>query len=134
MKDCRTDWVVKMRIDKWLWAARFHKTRSLATQAIEAGRVRLNGERCKPSREVRAGDEIILQANGLEWQIRVKGFSDKRGSAILARELYEESESSRIKREEMLAMRRMSSEPAREIKGRPTKRERRVLTRLKTGE
>lgn len=123
-----------MRIDKWLWAARFHKTRSLATQAIEAGRVRLNGERCKPSREVRAGDEIILQANGLEWQIRVKGFSDKRGSAILARELYEESESSRIKREEMLAMRRMSSEPAREIKGRPTKRERRVLTRLKTGE
>lgn len=123
-----------MRIDKWLWAARFYKTRSLAVQAIEAGQVRLESERCKPAKEVRVGDELLVRHNGLEWHIVVKELSDKRGSSSVAQRLYEETESSRIKREEMLAMRRMSGEPAREIKGRPTKRDRRVLTRLKTSE
>jgi ribosome-associated heat shock protein Hsp15 len=123
-----------MRIDKWLWAARFYKTRSLATQAIEAGQVRLNGERCKPAREIKAGDEVILRHNGLEWQIRVKALSDQRGSSIVARMLYEETEGSRTRREETIAMRRMSSEPALEIRGRPTKRNRRLLTRFKTCE
>ena len=123
-----------MRIDKWLWAARFFKTRSLATQAIEAGQVKLNSERCKPAKEVRAGDGVLVRHGGLEWHIVVKALSDKRGPASVAQRLYEETESSRIKREESLALRRMTSEPAHDIKGRPTKRDRRVLTRFKSGE
>lgn len=126
--------VTKMRLDKWLWAARFYKTRSLATQAIESGQVRLNSERCKPAKDARIGDEILLRHGGLEWQVVVMGLSDRRGSASVAQKLYEETESSRAKREEALALRRMTSEPAHDIKGRPTKRDRRVLTRFKSGE
>lgn len=123
-----------MRIDKWLWAARFYKTRSLATQAIEAGQVRLNGERCKPAREVRIGDDIIVRQGGLDWQIVVRELSDKRGPASVAQKLYEETESSRIKREDAISIRRMTSEPAHDIKGRPTKRDRRALIRFRNGE
>lgn len=123
-----------MRIDKWLWATRFFKTRSLATQAIEAGQVRLNSERCKPAKEVKIGDEVLMRRGDLEWQVVVKALSDKRGPASMAQTLYEETESSRIKREESLVLRRMASEPAREIKGRPTKRDRRALTRFKSGQ
>ncbi len=128
------DSVDDMRLDKWLWAARFYKTRSLATQAIEAGQVKLNSDRCKPAKEVRIGDEILVRHGGLEWQVIVMGLSDRRGSASVAQELYEETESSRAKREETLSLRRMTSEPAHDIKGRPTKRDRRVLTRFKSGE
>jgi ribosome-associated heat shock protein Hsp15 len=123
-----------MRIDKWLWAARFYKTRSLATHAVGSGQVRLNAERCKPARELRVGDEVLVRSNGLEWQVIVKGLSDRRGSASVAQGLYEESEASRARREDVLLMRRLSSEPAREINGRPTKRDRRILTRFKEGE
>lgn len=123
-----------MRLDKWLWAARFYKTRSLATQAIEAGQVRLNSERCKPAKEIRVGDSLLVQHGGLEWHVMVKGLSDKRGAASVAQQLYEETESSRIKREESLALRRICNEPAHDMKGRPTKRDRRVLTRFKYGE
>lgn len=123
-----------MRLDKWLWAARFYKTRSLATQAIESGQVRLNSERCKPAKEARIGDEILVRHGGLEWQVIVMGLSDKRGPASVAQKLYEEAESSRAKREEALYLRRMTSEPAHDIKGRPTKRDRRLLTRFKSGE
>lgn len=123
-----------MRIDKWLWATRFYKTRSLATQAIEAGQVRLNSERCKPAKEVKIGDEILIRQGGLEWQIAVKALSDKRGPASVAQMLYEETEGSRIKREETIALRRMTRDSALEIKGRPTKRDRRALTRFKSGQ
>lgn len=123
-----------MRIDKWLWAARFYKTRSLATQAIEAGQVRLNAERCKPAKDVRVGDEILVRSGGLEWQIIVQALSEKRGSATVAKLLYEETESSRRRREEQISLRRLTSEPAREIKGRPTKRDRRALTRFQQEE
>lgn len=123
-----------MRIDKWLWAARFYKTRSLATHAVGSGQVRLNAERCKPARDVRVGDEVLVRSNGLEWQVIVKGLSDRRGSASVAQEMYEESETSRARREEVLLMRRLSNEPAQGITGRPTKRDRRILTRFKERE
>jgi ribosome-associated heat shock protein Hsp15 len=116
-----------MRIDKWLWAARFFKTRSLASQAVDSGRVQLNGERCKPAKEVRPNDALRIRAGETEWQVVVRGLSDKRGPACLAQTLYEETAESRAGRDEQAAMRKLSKEPAREIKGRPTKRDRRRL-------
>jgi ribosome-associated heat shock protein Hsp15 len=123
-----------MRIDKWLWAARFYKTRSLATQAIEAGQVRVNDERCKPAKDLRVGDDVLVRQGGLEWRVVVKGLADRRGPASLAQKLYEETADSRAQREEALAMRRLGGEPAQDMKGRPTKRDRRQLARFKAGE
>ena len=116
-----------MRIDKWLWAARFYKTRSLAQQAVEGGKVRLNGERIKPAKEVRVGDSLALTLNDLVWDITVCGISDKRGPATAARALYEESADSVKQRNEQIALRKLSAEPAQLRHGRPTKRERRQL-------
>ena len=81
-----------VRIDKWLWAARFFKTRSLAAEAIERGKVKVNGDRCKPARHVRGGDLLDIDNGSTEWQVRVLALSDKRGSATLARQLYAETE------------------------------------------
>ena len=120
-----------MRLDKWLWAARFYKTRSLAQQAIEAGRVRLGGERVKPSREVRPGDLLAISTHELEWQIAVRALSQQRGPAAAARLLYEESEASRAAREARLAQRKLAREPAYELQGRPSKQDRRALRRLR---
>jgi ribosome-associated heat shock protein Hsp15 len=119
--------VTGVRIDKWLWAARFFKTRSAAQQAIEGGKVKLNGERTKPAKDVKPGDELVIQIIGYEWTIRVLEFSDKRGPAAAARALYDESEESRQKRALEVAKRRRFNEPASTLKGRPTKRDRRVL-------
>jgi len=116
-----------VRIDKWLWAARFFKTRSAAQQAIEGGKVRLHGERTKPAKELRPGDQLVVQIGGYEWAIRVLQLSDKRGPAALARTLYEESEESQAKRALEVVTRRRFNEPASTLKGRPTKRDRRVL-------
>jgi ribosome-associated heat shock protein Hsp15 len=116
-----------MRIDKWLWAARFFKTRSLAAQAVDGGRVHWQGERCKPAREIRVGDRLMVRAGETQWEIMVRALSDKRGPAPVAQTLYEETSQSLASREEQAALRKMSKEPAREIKGRPTKRDRRVL-------
>jgi len=120
---------VSVRIDKWLWAARFFKTRSAAQQAVEGGKVKLGGERVKPSKDVRTGDELSIQIGAYEWAVRVEGLSDKRGSAPVARTLYSENEASRLKREEQAALRKFAAEPAQERHGRPTKRERRQLER-----
>ena len=116
-----------MRIDKWLWAARFYKTRSLAQQAIAAGRVKLNDARIKPSHELKAGDALAIRVGELEWQITVKALSDKRGPADVARQLYQESETSRAERERRHDLRRWGAEPASALKGRPTKRNRRRI-------
>ena len=116
-----------MRVDKWLWAARFFKTRSLAQQAIEAGRVKLNDSRVKPAHAVKAGDGLSVRVGELEWQVKVKGLSDKRGPAEQARKLYEESEASRAERARRQDLRRWGTEPASTLKGRPTKRDRRVI-------
>jgi len=119
-----------LRLDKWLWAARFFKTRSLAQQAIESGRVGLNRERVKPSHAVKAEDSVSVRVGEFEWQVRVKGLSERRGPAPEARKLYEESAESRAERERRVELRRWSAEPAAAIKGRPTKRDRRRLEDL----
>jgi ribosome-associated heat shock protein Hsp15 len=116
-----------MRIDKWLWAARFYKTRSLAQQAIAAGRVKLNESRVKPAHELKAGDALAIRVGDFEWQITVKALSDKRGPADVARQLYQESEASRSERERRQDLRRWGAEPASALKGRPTKRDRRRI-------
>ena len=123
----------RVRIDKWLWAARFFKTRSLASQAVEGGRARLNGERTKPSKEIKAGDKVLVHIGEFEWEVTVSLLSDRRGPAEVARTLYAESEASRRRREEQVAERRLFHNPAAEIKGRPTKRDRRMIHRF-TGE
>jgi ribosome-associated heat shock protein Hsp15 len=123
-----------MRIDKWLWAARFFKTRSLAAQAVDSGKVHWNGERCKPAREIRLGDTLRVRAGELEWEVAVRGLSDKRGPASEAQALYEETAEGRAKREAQVAMRKLSKEPARDIKGRPTKRDRRQLSNWRADE
>ena len=116
---------VAVRLDKWLWAARFFKTRSLAQQAIAAGRVKLNDERVKPAHEVKVGNAVAVRVGEFEWDVRVKALSERRGPAEEARQLYEETEASLKERERLQEMRRF--EPASTIKGRPTKRDRRVL-------
>lgn len=123
----------RVRIDKWLWAARFFKTRGLAQQAVEAGRVMLGGERTKPARELKAGDELAIRIGEYEWAVTVRGLSDRRGPAEQARALYSESEESRLRREALAATRRVQSNPAAGIQGRPTKRDRRALERLLRG-
>ena len=118
-----------MRIDKWLWAARFYKTRSLAQQAVEGGKVTLNQDRAKPSKELKPGDALVIRIGTIEWAVTVKQLSDKRGPAAVARLLYEESTESQAKRAEQAALRKLNVEPSAERHGRPTKRERRQLER-----
>ena len=119
-----------MRLDKWLWAARFFKTRSLAQQAIEAGRVQLNRERVKPAHALRISDFVSIRVGELDWNVEVKGLSEKRGPAEQARKLYLETAESRAERERRIELRRWSAEPAADLKGRPTKRDRRTLVRF----
>jgi ribosome-associated heat shock protein Hsp15 len=123
----------RVRVDKWLWAARFFKTRSLAAQAVEGGRVHVNGARVKPARELRPGDELVIHAGELEWVVAVKGLSVRRGPATVARTLYEERPESVAKREAALAARRDRVEPALGLHGRPTKRDRRQIRRFTEG-
>jgi len=116
-----------MRLDKWLWAARFFKTRSLAQQAIAAGRVKLNEARVKAAHDLRAGDSVAVRVGELQWQVEVKALSERRGPAEEARKLYEETAASRAERERRVDLRRWGAEPAAGLKGRPTKRDRRRL-------
>ncbi len=118
-----------VRVDKWLWAARFFKTRAAAQQAVEGGKVKLNGERTKPAKELKMGDMLVIHVGTYEWVIRVARLSDKRGPAMAAHALYEEDEASRARRAEQAALRRFAADPDRERHGRPTKRERRQLAR-----
>ena len=116
-----------VRIDKWLWAARFYKTRSLARQAVEGGKVKLNGERTKPAKELKPGDSLSLMIGMHEWTITVVKLASQRAAPPIARTLYEESGESRGRREMQIARRRSIFEPAAARKGRPTKRDRRDL-------
>jgi ribosome-associated heat shock protein Hsp15 len=116
-----------MRIDKWLWAARFFRTRSLAQQAIAAGKVKLDDARVKASHEVKVGNLLAIRVGDFEWQVTVKALSDKRGPAEQARKLYEETEASRAERARRMDLRRWGAEPASALKGRPTKRDRRLI-------
>ena len=122
-----------VRIDKWLWAARFFKTRSLAQQAVEGGKVKLNGERAKPAKELRIGDELAIHIGAYEWLVCVARLSDRRGPANVARTLYEEDETSRARRTEQVALRKFAADPGSDRRSRPTKRERRQLERWRDG-
>ena len=121
-----------MRVDKWLWAARFFKTRGLAQHAIAAGRVKIGGDRIKASHALRAGELLSIRVGDYEWHVAVKGLSERRGPAVEARKLYEETEASRMERERRVQIGRWAAEPAAGIKGRPTKRDRRRLESLAT--
>jgi ribosome-associated heat shock protein Hsp15 len=118
-----------VRIDKWLWAARFFKTRSLATHAVDGGKVRLNGERIKPARSVRAGDTVDIDNGATEWQVVVVQLSDMRGPASVAQTLYAETEAGLARRQKEAEQKKYFREPGTTIKGRPTKRDRRLLSR-----
>jgi ribosome-associated heat shock protein Hsp15 len=117
-----------LRLDKWLWAARFFKTRALAVEAIERGRVAVNGQGAKPARELRPGDRVDLRQGNLQRCIVVRGLSSVRGPTPVAQALYEETPESIAAREQAAAERHLRADPAHAIEqGRPTKRDRRHL-------
>jgi ribosome-associated heat shock protein Hsp15 len=118
----------KLRIDKWLWAARFYKTRSLAVDEIDKGRVRINDQEAKPSREVKVGDTVTLRQGPVIRTLVVHGISSQRGGAPVAQQLYEETEESLRLKAEAAEQRRLGSEPASSQEhGRPTTRDRRTI-------
>ncbi|HEX4683461.1 MAG TPA: RNA-binding S4 domain-containing protein [Gemmatimonadaceae bacterium] len=121
----------QVRIDKWLWAARFFKTRSLATEAVTGGKVEVNGERAKPAKNVKPGDEVRVRLGPYEHVLIVRALGERRGSASVAQSLYEETEASRTARDKLAAQLRMAPGGfVYEDKGRPTKKDRRDLSRL----
>ena len=123
-----------VRIDKWLWAARFFKTRSLAQTAVSSGKVRLKDERVKVAKEVKVGDTLSVRIGEYEWGVVVTALSEKRGSAEIARTLYEETADSIAKRLAQIAERRAEVSVWGERKGRPTKRERREVEKWQRGD
>ena len=118
----------KLRIDKWLWAARFFKTRSLAAEAIESGKVTINEMRVKPAKAIGVGDRLVIRLGQYHFEIEVLGLSSKRGPAPQAQKLYQESEESRARRAEIAANLKALPQPT--FKGRPTKRDRREIERF----
>lgn len=120
----------RLRVDKWLWAARFFKTRGLAQDAVEGDKVRLNGERIKPAHGVRVGDRLDIHVAGQNWTVTVAGVADRRGPATEARRLYLESPESQAERERQAAERHWNTDPGSVIHGRPTKRDRRLIHRF----
>lgn len=122
----------KIRLDKWLWAARFYKTRSLAVQEIGKGRVLVNDQPAKPAREIAPGDLVTVRKEDPALHVRVMGISGVRGPAPVARQLYEETPESVAARERAAEMRRLAPEPALGIEaGRPTKRDRRLIDQMR---
>jgi ribosome-associated heat shock protein Hsp15 len=121
----------RVRLDKWLWAARFFKTRSLATEAVAGGKVEVNGERAKPAKAVKTGDEIRLRLAPYEHVLIVRQLGERRGPASVAQTLFEETQASREARERLAAQLKMAPPTfVYEEKGRPTKKDRRDLSRL----
>ncbi|BDU53508.1 RNA-binding S4 domain-containing protein [Limnohabitans sp. INBF002] len=117
-----------LRIDKWLWAARFYKTRSLACDEVTKHRVQINGQDVKPAREVKVGDTLTVRQGNITKTVQVKGISAARGPAPVAQLLYEETAESMALRAKLAEQNRMASEPAHSIEhGRPTKRDRRQI-------
>jgi len=120
-----------VRLDKWLWAARFFKTRSIAREAVSGGKVHLNGNRAKPGRTVNIGDELRIQRGEEEYTITIAEISASRGPAPVARTLYEESDEHRVKRERLAEERKLAREQNAGRERRPDKRQRRKLIRFK---
>ena len=123
-----------VRIDKWLWAARFFKTRGLAATAVAGGKVHVNGERVKSAKSVHVGDVVEITRGAARWTVTVTGLADKRGSATVAQGLYEESDASRARREQDALERRFARAPGDDLGVRPTKLARRRLDALRRGQ
>lgn len=120
----------RVRIDKWLWAARFFKTRSQAADAVDKGRVRINGQTVKPAKEVAVGDMVRIEIDRLAREVAVRGVADVRGPATVAQTLYSETEASVAQRTAELERRRLYREPGAVLQGRPTKRDRRLIGKI----
>ena len=123
-----------MRIDKWLWAARFFKTRGEATEAVLGGRVHVNGTRVKPAKDVSVGDTVELTKGAYRWTVAVTGISDRRGPASVAATLYDETPESRAAREQRALENRLARPLGADLGTRPTKHERRRLDALRRGQ
>ena len=121
----------QVRIDKWLWAARFFKTRGLATDAVLGGHVQLNGARVKPAKDVREGDRLDIRIGTVAWTVTVAALSDKRGPASVARTLYEETPESAAAREAQALQRKLARPLGADLGERPTKQDRRRLDALR---
>lgn len=122
-----------MRLDRWLWAARFFKTRSLATDAVDGGKVKLNGDAVKPAKEVKIGDRLQIRAGEQDWEIVVQGINEQRRPAPEAQLLYLETPESVQRRAQVAELRQLAPSPMPDQKGRPTKRDRRALSRFREG-
>ncbi len=122
-----------MRIDRWLWAARFFKTRSLAADAIQAGHIQINEARAKPAKEVGPGDLVDVRVGDQHWTVMVRDVEERRGTATRARELYEETPESLERRERQRAERRLAPVPGADLGARPTKRDRRRIDQARRG-
>lgn len=119
----------RVRLDKWLWAARFYKTRSLATEAVDGGKVEVNGDRAKPAKAIKPGDEVRVRVGPYEHILIVRALADRRGPASVAQTLYEETDASRTERERLAAQHKLAPPTfVYEEKGRPTKKDRRDLS------
>lgn len=125
--------VDSVRIDKWLWAARFSKTRGAATKAVLGGRVQVNGERVKPAKEIAAGDTVEVRVREARFTVVVTGLADKRGSATVAAGLYDETPESHAAREQQRLAHRLSRPLGADLGARPTKRDRRRIQALRRG-
>lgn len=125
--------LTSLRIDKWLWAARFFKTRSLATEAIHAGHIKLNGNTVKPARELRLGDTLDLAIGDEKWTVEVLGLNDLRRPASEAQQLYAETPESRDRRAAAKEARRLAPAPGSDLRGRPTKKARRQIRGFNEG-
>lgn len=120
----------QIRIDKWLWAARFFKTRSLAAEAVGGGKVEVNGAQTKPGRTLRAGDRLSIRRGPYQWSVIVKVVAKQRGPAPRAQLLYEETEESKRTREEISMQLKLQRPPEFDISGRPSKKSRRAILRF----
>ena len=122
--------VERVRLDKWLWAARFFKTRALANEAVTGGKVHVGGQRCKPSHTVHVGEVVHIQRGPEEYRVTVTALSDRRGPASVAALLYEETAESRQQREALREQRRLERSAMPQPAGRPTKQDRRRIVRF----
>jgi ribosome-associated heat shock protein Hsp15 len=131
---CEDDRAERVRIDRWLWAARFFKTRGAATEAVLGGHVQVGGERVKPAKEVRVGDTLEIRRGEVRWTVVVTGVTDRRGPASVAAALYEETAESVAARERQRQERRLARPLGADLGARPTKQARRQIEALRRGE
>lgn len=125
-----TEPAARLRIDKWLWAARFFKARAVAAQAVEGGHVHVNGQRVKPAKDIKPGDVLDITVGDARWTVTVLALADRRGPATGARTLYAETQESQARRAAQSEMRKLAAGPAPGTRGRPSKKDRRQIRRF----